>query len=73
MNIFQLILIKHPILNVPVNIFLVNNWKKSNAGRFLNSYTLKWYEDRCLKKIFIKSNFVKKYTKKPSQNCIGLE
>ena len=40
----QLISIKNPIFNVPLNIFLFNNWKKWNACRFLNSYALTWYE-----------------------------
>ena len=48
-NHLQLISIKHQIFNVPLNIFLFNNWKKSNACRFLNSYALKWYEYRRLK------------------------
>ena len=47
----QLISIKNPIFN---------NSKKSNACRFLNSYALKWYEVRCLKKLFRGSNFVQK-------------
>jgi len=46
----QLISIKNPIFNVPLNIFLFNNLKKSNDCRFLNSYSLKWYEARCFKK-----------------------
>ena len=37
----------------------VNNYKNSNAHRFLNSY-LKWYEARGLKKSFRGSNFVQK-------------
>ena len=36
-------------VNIPLNILLFNNWKKSNAWRFLNSYALKWYEVRGLK------------------------
>jgi len=35
--------------------------KKSNACRFVNSYTLKWSEARRLKKIFTGSNFVQKF------------
>ena len=34
--------------------------KKSNACRFLHSYALKWYEVRCLRKLFRGSNFVQK-------------
>ena len=60
-NHFQLISIKNPIFNVPLNIFLFNNWKKSNACRFLNSYAFKWYDVRRLKKIFTGSNFVQKF------------
>ena len=51
-NRLQLISIKNPIFNVPLNIFLFNNWKNSNACRFLNSYALKWYVARRLEKLF---------------------
>ena len=57
----QIISIKNPIFNIPLNIFLSNNWKKSNACRFLNSYVLKWYESRRMKKSFRGSNFVQKF------------
>jgi len=51
MEVFKhLISIKNPISNVPLNIFVFNNWKKSNACRFLNCCALKWYEARRLKK-----------------------
>ena len=60
-NHLQLISIKNQIFNVPINIFLFNNWKKSNACRFLNSYALKWYDPRRLKKLFRGSNFVQKF------------
>ena len=56
----QLISIKNPIFNVSLNIVLFNNWKKSNACRFLNYYALKWYEVRYSKKLFRGSNFVQK-------------
>ena len=37
----------------------VNNYKNSNACRFLNPYALKWYEARRLKKSFWESNVLK--------------
>jgi len=40
---------------------VVNNFKKSNSCRFLNSYALKWYEARRFKKIFKGTNFVHKF------------
>ena len=46
-------------LNLKRNV--VNNLKNSKAFRFLNSYTLKWYEARRLKKSFRGSNFVPKF------------
>jgi len=57
----QLILIKNPNFNVPLNIFLFNNWTKSNACRFLNYYAWKWYEVRRLKKLFKGSKCVQKF------------
>ena len=39
----------------------LNNYKNSNARRFINSYTLKWYEARRVKKSFIGSIFVQKF------------
>ena len=42
----QLISIKNRIFIVSLNIFLFNNWKKSNARRFLHSEALKWYKAR---------------------------
>jgi len=44
-----------------LNMFFFNNWKKSNACRCRNSYALKSYEARCLKKSFRGSNFVQKF------------
>ena len=60
-NHLQSISIKNTIFNVTLNIFLFNNWKKSNACRFLNSHALKWYEARRLEKIFRESNFVQMF------------
>ena len=60
-NHLQLLSITNSIFNIPLNIFLFNNWKKLNACRFLNSYALKWYEVRCLNKLFRGSNFAQKF------------
>jgi len=55
---------------------LFNNRTKSNACRFLNSYALKWYEVRRLKKLFTGSNCVQKfgpsYKKRRHSNAVNI-
>ena len=57
----NIISIENRIFNVPLNIFLFNTWKKASARRFVNSYVLKLYEARRLKKSLRGLNFVQKF------------
>ena len=57
----QLITIKNPNFNVPLNIFLFHNWTKIECLQISKFLPLKMYEVRRLKKLFRGSNCVQKF------------
>ena len=57
----QLIKLKTRIFNVPLNTCVFNNFKKSNARRFLPAWAFKWYEARRTEKQFRGSNLVQNF------------